>query len=271
MTFRGSTWDKFYLNILPLSMIPVEVFLLEASVETSHNSLIPTTENKSEIITVPNPVHDELQSSTESSSKSPNITEEHELKPSHAEYQSSSNTILPTKNFDSFILFNREKFIVKITNYLGILITFGVIFPLLAILLFISLWVYTFYEQIILTNFILNLKVFFHIQYSNAFRLRVKYIKHSFRRSLWILVGFATLIYAFIIFDTVGDQYGLNAAVIASCSLTGWALIIYCTFDRLWRLLIQNHNNNSGTNRVNSGTLGPSAEMLRLSQATMNP
>jgi hypothetical protein len=97
----------------------------------------------------------------------------------------------------------------------------------------------TYYEQVVLTNFILNLKKLFRIRYSNAFRLHSKYIQHCFNRSLWILLSFATFIYAFLLFDTVGDVYGWRVGLGVSMGLVGWYLVIWLGFDWMWRNVLE--------------------------------
>jgi predicted nucleic acid-binding Zn-ribbon protein len=174
-------------------------------------------------------------------------------------------------------IFNREKFIVKVTNYLAILITFGLIFPLLALILFFSLYLLTYYEQIILTNFMLNIKRLFTIKYSNSFRLHSKYVQHIFYRSLWILLSFATIIYAFLLFDTIGDVYGWRVGLLVAMGIMLWYGLVYFFFDRIWRNLRVwdekrlvkrgasfQENVNNGNNR-NQVTISTTTELTQIS------
>jgi hypothetical protein len=52
-------------------------------------------------------------------------------------------------------------------------------------------------------------------------------------------LSFATCVYGFFLFDTVGDEHGWRLALVIAMAMVGWCLLIYLSFDKLWRIALE--------------------------------
>ncbi len=113
----------------------------------------------------------------------------------------------------------------------------------------------TYYEQLIITSFIIKLRKYYILQYSNEFILHSKYLNHSFHITIWILLIFACFLYSLLLFDIIGDLLGWKSGLLLCFLMIGWYLLVFFVFERCWRYFydMKNHNDdndNDNQNRV---------------------
>ena len=131
------------------------------------------------------------------------------------------------------VFFKRYKFVVRMNAYMAILLTFGTIFPPLAVLICLAVWSSTWYEHLIMGRVLLMAKrqqaqaeaeAIARGGYSSVAKyytiLRRKLSKEVvdidkyYFSTLWSLICFGSFAYAYILFDTFSDQFGWQTAVI---------------------------------------------------------
>lgn len=126
-----------------------------------------------------------------------------------------SNMIIPKimKNIDSVDeLVNGNQVIISIITYLGLILTFGAVFPLLSISLFISILSLVFFTKYNIKNFINS------IEEVNKEKVIEKIEKECnivgnlpiLINSMWILIAFSSLFYTLFLFDILGSTIGFK-------------------------------------------------------------
>ena len=107
--------------------------------------------------------------------------------------------------------FFKDVFALRIINNIAILVSFGVVFPPLAVVLCVSMFILTWLTQLQIGRFLIVNKDTAGI--ANQINEECNGVGRLLRKSMWILAPFASVFYAFFLFDTYGDQTGWKEAV----------------------------------------------------------
>eukprot|EP01038_Epipyxis_sp_PR26KG_P013844 gene13844-18567_t len=124
-------------------------------------------------------------------------------------------------------IFNIGKFITWTLSALIILVTFGALFPPLAVVICISILSKTYYTQLIIGRRTLEADKLKLRKYHEVLAKDCRYIENSFRHLYWVLAPFCATFYGFIIFDTLGDEVGYIKALWAPIIISMMPLVIY--------------------------------------------
>ena len=128
------------------------------------------------------------------------------------------NSSRPDASVERLVQFNRP--VVMLISCLGILLTFGAVFPPLAAALVVTLLVVSYFTKLKVGWFLCTAssqKRVDAVQAVEAECQRAGAVE-VMRRSAWLLVGISCLFYALFIFDTIGDKEGFAGAY--------WVLIV---------------------------------------------
>jgi Leucine-rich repeat (LRR) protein len=134
-----------------------------------------------------------------------------------------SNMIIPKimKNVVSDDnLIECDQVIIMIITYLGLILTFGTVFPLLAISLFINILSIIYFTKYNIENFINS------IEENNREKIRDKILKECtivgnlpiIISSMWMIIAFSLCFYSLFLFDTLGSVVGFE--------MSYWVIIV---------------------------------------------
>jgi hypothetical protein len=157
------------------------------------------------------------------------LRSETEVIPSGIEEETITNN--PTTLFAEDVRYlYKEKLVVRLSAYLSIVLTFGVLFPPLAAIGSAAVLTTTYFEQFCISSFLSAMQA--DSEKYSSFRSLIERDCYGIVRLwygiLWLLAPFASLLYAWIIFDTIGDKYGwLQGSIPAICM---FALPFLCFF-----------------------------------------
>ena len=149
------------------------------------------------------------------------------------------------------ILFDRNKFLVRTATFVSILLTYGLVFGPLAVVIFISICIHTIFEQIMVGRLII-------IENERGLRRPYSYrqiidkeaegIAESTTMMVWAIWPFISLFYGFFIFDTQGSEVGwerslLAAFVMVLTPLILWTIVQIYNIFLSQKILIMEHEN----------------------------
>ena len=119
----------------------------------------------------------------------------------------------PPMDVNHFKILANDRLLVRFSSYLAILLAFGVLFPPLALVAVISIYSITYIEQFSISRLLVESKALNYVWYQEKILKECEYIAESWFDTLKIILPFASFSYAFVVFDTLGDQYGWKVAV----------------------------------------------------------
>jgi hypothetical protein len=117
-------------------------------------------------------------------------------------------------------VFNANKHVTSLITYLGILLTFGVMFPPLAVVMCATMLSVAWQTKLSIGRFLHFAREQSAPQLAEAVDRDCKGAVSAelVRRSVFLIMGFACCFYALFLFDTLGDAVGLSGAY--------WVLIV---------------------------------------------
>jgi hypothetical protein len=120
------------------------------------------------------------------------------------------------------VYFQKDMFALRIINNIAILITFGAIFPPLAVVLCVALFIHTYVLQLQMGRFLVV-----NPSLCGVVNAECRGMAELFASSVWLLAPVAAVFYSFFIFDTLGDQTGWRDAM--------WAIaVMSCVPGVIW-------------------------------------
>lgn len=129
----------------------------------------------------------------------------------------STSKGIPRKLFSPF--FDSRKLLVTLLNYLGILMTFGAVFPPLAVAMCITIISHVFFSRLEVKRF-LEEAALKNTEYINVIDEDCYGVGSDsmLLRAMWVLVTMSFCFYTFFLFDTLGDAVGYEKAL--------WVLVV---------------------------------------------
>jgi len=131
------------------------------------------------------------------------------------------------------MLFDRRRFVVRISTAFSILVTYGVAFAPLAVVIACGIFSVTYFEQLLVGR-LLTLEM--DMRETNQMRSRtyrqilnreVEGINDILVHMVWVVAPFVSIFYSFFIFDTLGSAVGWKDAIMASVLMTCTPLLIW--------------------------------------------
>jgi Leucine-rich repeat (LRR) protein len=111
------------------------------------------------------------------------------------------------------IIFSKAKLTIQINSYLAIMISFGALFPPLAFLACLTIIIVTIYEEIVLGHLLTKIRANKLIYYEMKINQECYHIEEGINLTLWSTLFVSCCLYSYIIFDTMGDENGWEAAL----------------------------------------------------------
>ena len=126
------------------------------------------------------------------------------------------------------IVFDRNRFVMTLVSLMTSMVSFGVVFPPLAVLSLVSIFTYTWFEQVSIA------RILHEANYHPALRWYEEVLCRQFHQmklflqmALFPLIQVSCFLYAVLIFDTVGDQIGYKLAVIPAMVMVVVPVIVW--------------------------------------------
>eukprot|EP01040_Poterioochromonas_malhamensis_P005021 gene5021-5384_t len=124
------------------------------------------------------------------------------------------------KNYQESILFDKNRLAVRLNAYLVVMLSFGALFPPLALIVCVTIFTVTIYEEIVIGRLLYESERLGYVWYKRQLEKDCSGIEDSLKYTLWSLIPVSSALYAYIIFDTWGDEEGgFNAIIPALCML----------------------------------------------------
>ena len=122
--------------------------------------------------------------------------------------------------FRNHYIVRANRVVVTVMTYLGIILTFGAMFPPLAVSLFLTMMVIVWTTNHQVGNFVSTAKAYNQLQYVERIEQECKAVGQVpiLINAMWMLISVSACFYALFLFDTLGDSVGLHGAY--------WVLIV---------------------------------------------
>lgn len=132
-----------------------------------------------------------------------------------------------TQQEESKPIFAVSKFLVNIVCNIGIMITFGAIFPPLAVVICLSILVNTRFVQLMIGRLLTKAENAGVSVYGHQLDLDCEGAHKAFRHVIWLLLVFTCLFYSLFVFDILGDAEGWRRALWAPLAMVSLPVVIY--------------------------------------------
>jgi hypothetical protein len=120
--------------------------------------------------------------------------------------------------------FSRNRFTLRVVNEIAILMTFGAVFPPLALIIFTAMCSYTLFTQLTIGRFIVLNSSRGGVEFCRLMRdveTDCKGVSQQIVQTFGLLVFFSSVFYSFFLLDTLGDSVGWRRAL--------WLVVLTCT------------------------------------------
>jgi Leucine-rich repeat (LRR) protein len=121
----------------------------------------------------------------------------------------------PTKNNRlSLLLFNKDTFVVGISSNIAILLTFGVVYPPLSIIILLGIFTTSYCAQLSIGRLYRDCQKNSIYTYLDLLEIQCNGIYYSLKNSILLVFPFSFLFISFFLFDIFGDAIGSSYAFI---------------------------------------------------------
>jgi hypothetical protein len=127
----------------------------------------------------------------------------------------------------SFVLFSKLRLTIKINSYLTILATFGALFPPLAIIACLTIFIITYFEELSIGWLLAETRARNYFWVEEQLNHEAENVEKSSHFTLWSTLTVSSFFYGYIVFDTMGDKAGWKAAVPMALLLFVFSLLLY--------------------------------------------
>jgi hypothetical protein len=128
-----------------------------------------------------------------------------------------------------WVFVEKDKLVVKLSAYLAIVLTFGMLFPPLACIGSIAVFVVTYYEELVIGRLLFMAKEQGFSWYRVITERDCSDIVSSWHAVVWLIVPLAAVAYSYVLFDTIGDRYGWKFALgpVLFLVVLPWVIVLY--------------------------------------------
>jgi Leucine-rich repeat (LRR) protein len=127
----------------------------------------------------------------------------------------------------SFVLFSKLRLTIKINSYLTILATFGALFPPLAIIACLTIFIITYFEELSIGWLLAETRARKYFWVEEQLNHEAENVEKSSHFTLWSTLTVSSFFYGYIVFDTMGDRAGWRAALPMALLLFAFPLLLY--------------------------------------------
>jgi uncharacterized membrane protein YgcG len=126
----------------------------------------------------------------------------------------------------SIMLFNKNRYVVRMNAYLIILVSYGTIYPPLAVIICCSIYMISYSEETIIGRLFAESKRLHYLWYEKQLSIDCFGIMNPLKYTLALIIPFSSGLFANLIFDTWGESpAGWTAALIPALIFVGASLI----------------------------------------------
>lgn len=161
-------------------------------------------------------------------------------------------------------LFHKDRFNLRIIMYLSIFVTFGVIFPPLAVMICVSVFVQSYFTQLSIGRAVETTPVD-----SDERRQLLRHVDQDclnvgviFKQTVYAVGPSAAFLYSFILFDTYGDTAGGKAALWLAALMFG----LGCSLSLAFKLLVMREPQSIRSVRLYSSSRGSSDNRIEMGE-----
>jgi len=133
-------------------------------------------------------------------------------------------------NREAPLLFPFDEFIVQMVSSFTLLVTFGAVFPPLAVVICVALLSQTYYAQILVGQLAAAARTSGLPAYILVLDRELDGASRAFYSTIWLVIPMAAVIFSFYIFDTVGDAVDWTTAVLSAVSIVVLSLLLWLIF-----------------------------------------
>jgi hypothetical protein len=133
------------------------------------------------------------------------------------------------RNTRTYVILDKDRLVVKLSAYMGIILAFGTLFPPLTVIACMSMYSMTYFEEILLGRLLFMAKQQGYHWYRVHLERNCQGVVTAWYGVVWLLLPFAALSFSYVVFDTLGDKYGWRAAVgpVLFVALLPFAIFLY--------------------------------------------
>jgi hypothetical protein len=132
------------------------------------------------------------------------------------------------------LFFSKLNLTVQINSYLTILATFGALFPPLAIIACMTIFIITYFEELSIGWLLTETRARKYFWYEEQLNHEAENVEKSSNFTLWSTLTVSCFFYGYIVFDTMGDTAGWKAALPMTVLLLFFPLLLYL-FVSYWK------------------------------------
>ena len=118
------------------------------------------------------------------------------------------------EEFTDHVLFDKNRLSVRMNSYLVVMMSFGALFPPLALIICMTIFTVTIYEEIVIGRLLYESERLGYVWYRKQLERDCYGVSDSLKYTLWSLVPVSSIFFAYIIFDTWGDEAGWRVAIV---------------------------------------------------------
>lgn len=137
-----------------------------------------------------------------------------------------------------YTFFYREKIIVRFATALSVMLSFGVIFPPLAMVIGIAAVIMLITEQTMIGMILVEARGR-HCEQLDVLARECKGVMGLFRRSTWLIIPFGAVMQAYLVFDTMGYKHGLDTAILPAMVVLVFPFLAGALIGALNRRLVK--------------------------------
>jgi Leucine-rich repeat (LRR) protein len=137
--------------------------------------------------------------------------------------------------------FDANMLIITLMTYLGILLTFGVVFPPLAVAMCVTMLSVAWQGKLAVGRFLHNARELNALKFVDVIEQECKgaVTIHKIRRCIFMVVCFCSCFYALFLFDTLGDAVGPGKALWVLVAMPTLPLLLYIAHQFRRHVLVQ--------------------------------
>jgi len=122
--------------------------------------------------------------------------------------------------------------LIFVLTYLGLLLTFGAMFPPLAAAIVVTIFAWTAFARLKVGRFVYHALTQHQPQYVNIIEMECQGVGSVtvLQNAMWMLITVSCLFYTMFLFDTLGDAVGFDGAYWVLIVVPSMPLFLYLCF-----------------------------------------
>jgi hypothetical protein len=113
-------------------------------------------------------------------------------------------------------IFHRQRMLVRVVGFFALLISFGIVFPPLGVVMALAIISLTYFEQLTIGMILYESEQAGYDWYREKLGYDVDGMVESMVTAVFPMMAVASLLFASLVFDTIGDKHGFGPALIAA-------------------------------------------------------